>query len=399
MTAIVVTLACSGEDSAPSAGGPGPPSGSVPGGCRPGEFEPCECAAGFRSVRECLPDGARGECRCERWGPDAGNWQGGTNPQPGVTIVKWPAFHLESDPAQDLFYVTIGNPAPEHEDSLIALDPDGSVRWATGVAGAPSTFAISKDGTQAHVGVRAEPAIVRVDLATRRELGRSAIPPYAQQPSYVYDIEGIPGDADRVLVVYSTNPLYSTTGTALLLDAGVQIGQATPNYVSADEIAVRDASTAYAYDATSTGSSLYTLALSAAGLTLGKSTSDVLDDFARDFSFDGQWLVTGEGQAVDPVTQTVVGRYALRGKIVSNRARDRVYMVTTDDTADLQIVVFDRDGFQELGRLTLEGVRGTVLRMRQSSGGTLGLVIDSKADRLEPDNWIVLVRPTALPGG
>ena len=266
------------------------------------------------------------------------------------------------------------------------------------LAGALNAFALSKDGTLAQVGVRAEPAIVRVNLAMRAELGRSAIPSYAQQPSYVYDIEGIPGDADRVLVVYSTSPLSSNTGTALLLDAGVQIGAATPSYVSADEIAVRDATTAYAYDATSTGASLYTLGLSAARVSVAKSTNDLLDDFARDFSFDGQWLVTGEGQAVDPVAPTVVGKYPLRGKIVSNRTLDRVYMVTTDDTADLEVVVFDRDGFQELGRLTLQGVRGTVLRLRQSPGGTLALVIDSKSDRLEADNWIVLIRPSALPG-
>jgi hypothetical protein len=61
-------------------------------------------------------------------------------------------------------------------------------------------------------------------------------------------------------------------------------------------------------------------------------------------------------------------------------------------------IVFDRDGFQELGRLTLQGVRGTVLRLRQSTGGTLALVIDSKSDQLEADNWIALIRPSALPG-
>jgi hypothetical protein len=133
-------------------------------------------------------------------------------------------------------------------------------------------------------------------------------------------------------------------------------------------------------------------------VTVAKGTNGVLDDFARDFSFDGQWLVTGEGEAVDPVAQTVVGKYPLRGKILSNRALDRVYMVTTDDTADLQIVAFDRDGFQELGRLTLQGVRGTVLRLRQSPGGTLALVIDSKSDQIEADNWIVLIQPSALPG-
>jgi hypothetical protein len=394
---MLALLACSGEEPGVSGGGTGPPPGAVPGGCRPGEFEPCQCAAGFTSVRECLAQGARGECRCEGWGPDAGDWKGGTNPQPGVIIVKWPAFDLQPDPTQDLFYLTIGSPAPEHEDSLVALAPDGAIRWAMKLAGAPNTFALARDGTLAHVGVRTEPAIVRVDLGTRAELGRSSIPPYAQQPSYVYDIEGIPGDADRVLVVYSTSPLASNTGTALLLDAGVQIGAATPSHVSADEIAVRDASTAYAYDATSTGASLYTLALSGTGVTVAKGTNGVLDDFARDFSFDGEWLLTGEGEAVDPVTQTVVGRYPLRGKIVSNRALDRVYMVTTNDTADLEVVVFDRDGFQELGRLALQGVRGTVLRLRQSRGGTLGLVIDSKSDRIEADNWIVLIQPSALP--
>jgi hypothetical protein len=72
----------------------------------------------------------------------------------------------------------------------------------------------------------------------------------------------------------------------------------------------------YAYDATSTGASLYTLALSAAGATVAESTNDVLDASRATFSFDGQCLVTGEGRAVDPVAQTVVGRYPLRGKIV-----------------------------------------------------------------------------------
>src|SRR5688572_10470826 len=98
IAAMLAVIACSGEEPAAPGGGAGPPPGAVPGGCLPGEFEPCRCAAGFTSVRECLPQGARGECRCERWGPDAGDWKGGSNPRPGVTIVKWPAFDLEPDP-------------------------------------------------------------------------------------------------------------------------------------------------------------------------------------------------------------------------------------------------------------------------------------------------------------
>jgi hypothetical protein len=394
-----LTLACSGDDAESSANGGGkPPPGGVPGGCYTGEFEPCKCESGITSVRECLANGARGACQCDPWGPDAGDWKGGKQPQTGVTIVKLPAFAVRPDPTNDGFYLTIGNPAPQYQDSLVALAPDGSVSWSMELGAAPNALAVSSDGGTAHVGVRQPPGIARVDLGARAETGRSAIPPYGSQPSYVYDIEAVPGQPNRALVVYSTSPLSSNIGTALLLENGVQVGTATGSFISADQIAVRDAATAYACDATSTGGTLYTLALSAAGVSVAQATNDALDDFPRHFVFDGEWLFTSEGQAVDPVAHAVVGAYPMRGPIVSDRAADRVYVTSVDDTAAVEIVAFDRDGFDEVGRLTIEDLRGSVLGITQSLGGTLALLVDSRADRLEADNWVVLVSPTVLPG-
>jgi hypothetical protein len=350
-------------------------------------------------LRECLRDDQRGPCQCEAWGPDAGDWKGGVNPQEGVTVLKLPATEVRPDPTADVLYVTIGNLSPEHRDSFVALAPDGSVLWATELGGAPHAIAVSTDGSLAHVGVRETPAVAQLDLSTRQETARSPVPPFANLPAIVYTMEPVPGNAEQVLAVYGGSALFSTIGAAALLENCVQLGATTPLYVSADRIAVADASTAYAYDASSTGGTFYTLALSSAGVTVVTQTMNAIDDFARNSAYDGEWMFTSLGQAVDPPTHTVVGTYPQAGPIVSNRAADRVYVASVDDSGAIEIAVFDRDGFAELGRLSIQDIGGIPLRITQSRGGTLALLVDSIGDQVEADHWIVLVSPTVLPGG
>ena len=389
-------IACSGGSDASSAGGGEPTGGGpTPGGCYPGEAEPCLCDSGLQSVRQCLGGDKFGACECDPWGPGPGEFTGGDSAPPGVRLVELPAFDIQPDPTQDVLYITIGSPAAEHESSLVALSADtGAILWATQLGGRPSALAIAADGSTAYTGTRENPAIVKVSLGTHAEAARYPIPPLGSEPLYAYDMDVVPGNANRFIVVYSTSPGYSSQGEARLIENGVTLGQPTPWYVSADEIAIQDATTAYGLDTTSTAATLVTLGISSSGLSIVKQTSDAVDDFTSRLAFDGQWLIVNSGQVIDPGSQSLVGTYALSGHRVSNRSTDRVYVAGVDEASrDLTLTVFDRDGFSELGKVTLKGIEGAPLRMVQSKGGTLGLIFDSQGRGLEPDRQVVLVSP------
>jgi hypothetical protein len=395
---VFCSIAASAAGCSDSGSEQGPtPSGSPPAGCYPGEVEPCTCESGLRSVRVCLPDEGRGPCQCDAWGPGPGEFQGGNQPLPGVTIVKLPVFDVQADPTSDVFYVTVGSPAAEHEDSLVAVAPaDGEAMWTLELGGAPSIIAVSDDASTAYVGLREPPGIARIDLARHTEIARYPAPmqPF---PQHIYDMDVMPGAPGRVLVVpsdYAEQPSY---GELVLLQDGAQVGLPPP-FIDLDEVAVRDGTTAYGLDTSSTAATLATIIVSPTGYTLGQQTRDAVEDFTRHLRFDGEWLVVDAGQAIDPATHAVVGSYGKRGRLVSNIASDRTYIVARDDAYTVEISAFDRDGFTALDVLTLQGVKGEPLRVAQSKGGTLAIVIDSASSHQQVDNWLILVSPSALPG-
>jgi DNA-binding beta-propeller fold protein YncE len=313
---------------------------------------------------------------------------------PGVQLLRIPAFSVVPDPNSDIFYLSVGNPAAEHEDSLVAISGEtGSVLWELPIGGAPSALAVSDDGTTAYIGTRDNPAIVRVDLQSRQETARYPTPVLVN-PLVVYDMDVVPGNPNQLVVVYSGLSDYSNLGEAILLDSGVQVGQPTPSYVAADEVAIQDAATAHAFDSTSTAATLVTLAISDAGLTPGAFKDDAVEAFTHGPLFDGQWLLLESGEAVEPSTYAPVGRYAQSGSLVSNPAANRVYVAAQNrETSLLELTVFDRQTFAELGRLVLTPTSNTPRRMAQSKGGSLAIVTEWA---IEYEQQVILISPSTL---
>ena len=366
--------------------------------CYPGEVEPCDCAGGLVSIRECLADGTRGSCQCEPWGAGPGEFQGGDAPEPGVFVVELPVVDVKADPRSDILYATVSSPAAEHEQSLIAIAADtGEVLWATYIGDRPSILAVSDDATTAWVAVRDSPSLARVDLTTHAEVARYPIPA-SGLPLYAWDMDVIPGDPDRVLLLPSEYEDVDLYGEPMLLDSGIQVGQPPP-FIDVDEVVLQDASTAFGL-ITGVPAGIMDLAVSSTGYSIAGQT-DLSESFTRGFGFDGEWITVGPNYALDPATHQVVGTYPHpfrheSSQLVTDAATGRAYIVGSDETYAVGVRVYERTAFTELGAKTLEGIGGDVRRLARSFGGTLGAIVIPPVSAIEAEYKLVLVTPSAL---
>lgn len=242
------------------------------------------------SIRECLADGTRGSCQCEPWGSGPGEFQGGAAPAPGVFVIELPVLDVKPDPMSDVFYATVSSPAAENEQSLVAIAADtGEILWATHIGNRPSIVAIADDASTAWVAVRDQPSIARIDLATHTEIARYPIPT-SGLPLYAWDMDVIPGNPDRVLLLPSEYENTNLYGEVVLLDNGTQVGQPAA-FIDVDEIVLTDATTAYGL-INGVPAGIMDLTVSSTGYTIAGQT-DLDEAFTWGFLFDGQWLTAG----------------------------------------------------------------------------------------------------------
>lgn len=401
VTLASLVLACSGSDgsSQNGTGGAGGAGGSTytppPGGCYPGEFEPCSCPSGLVSLRECLAGGGRGECLCDTWGPGPGEFVGGSSSNPNFTLLKVPVYDVLADPASNVFYVTLGSPAAEDADSLVALAADtGKKSWALSLGAGPSEIAVSDDATTAYVAFRQSHTFARIDLASHTKIADYPVPT-GGLPQYAYDLAVVPGNPGRVLVVPSTDATQPTYGNLALTENGTLVGQPSI-FMDADEVVTTSPTTAFGFDTNTTGAKLYTITVTASGYTTTVPKSPAFDAFAKRAIFDGSWLMLSSGEVIDPTTLDIVKKYGRTGPIASSPATNRVYIIATEGSYDVVVVAFDRQSGSELGKLSLEGVKGMPSRAALSKDGTLAAVIPY--DWSSKESQLVLVQPSALPG-
>jgi DNA-binding beta-propeller fold protein YncE len=381
------------------AGASGDPGGTgtyVPGGCLPGEYQACPCEAGFDSIQECLADGSLGPCDCEEWAEGPASFGGGTNPQEGVVVVKLPVSDVLADPASDVLYASVVQPADPYGDSVVAISATtGAVLWSVAVGDVPGRLAISDDASTLYVALREPAALARIDTATHAETARYTMP---VQDKYFVRVAVVPGSTNRLLVSSSDYADLLLYGRLVLLVDGVEVSALGElSYPTAGAIFAKTATTAFNIDSDGT---LTDIAIGASSITAGTASTDLLrtpsSSGPYDVAYDGAWFVGDNGRVADEA-HAFIGTYDLRGAPASDPAADRIYVASRSDDYHLAVATLQRSTLTVLGTTAFPDFGEPTRRTALSQAGTLA-VIDGGSSPDESDNQLVLLDPTYFVG-
>lgn len=386
---------------------------SCPGGvistqtCEAGSFGPCACGAtdGGVGPRDAGPrdagpvDGgmpdASTECgTCGELGVRCGNaidsCGGVLSCGPCTATVRSltiDARDMAYDPVRDVVYASVGSAEGVRGNSVVAIDPvTARVVWSTFVGSDPESIALTRDGSRLWVALAGSGSMRAVDVATHVAgpeipLGSGAEPyrPFAlatlDDGAVAVVGEGSPADRDP-----------------MVYDEGVRRGATTSFSWIPYRLVGIGSDVLVGYDGG--GGTGYRYEVGPAGLESGQRYFDLFAAASVDrITFDGEYVIGGTGDAVDPTTMTRVGQCRPTGldswdalpASVGSADTNRIY-VAVGGAVGLHgitsIVACDRTTFTEVGRVALSGIESnaTLMAIRPD----VGLAMFLPADRDVP---------------
>jgi hypothetical protein len=283
------------------------------------------------------------------------------------------AQNLRSVPvtASDLAYSPLTNriyASVPGGNSIVTIDPiTGATVGSPLIIGSqPSNLAISDDGEYLYVGLAGASFVKRVHLPSGTIDLEFALPTFEHYgPSFVDDIEVMPGQPDTVAVALRRTSVSPRHAGVALFDHGVMRPTITGDHTGSNAIEFDSSTRLYGYNQESTEYGLRRMSISPSGLTVDHVARDLLQGFSNDFEMANGVVYGTSGLIIDPLALTVLGTFALPHPfrpvyaLEPDAAAGVVYFVKEHwDTKKFWLRTFSMATQLEIRSLLLDGVTG-----------------------------------------
>ena len=283
-------------------------------------------------------------------------------------------------------YVTVPGVATDGSGNTITrIDPqNGSRVSSTFIGSEPKKIAMSADGQTLYTVLTGAQAIRRFDTVTQTPGIQFSSLHNGYQPS---DMAVDPANSNRLVI-------GAGDGGAAMFDNGVKL-PATPNvWIGPVEFGASP-NVLYGYNNVSTGFDLYKTAVSANGLTVTGSTSNLIYGFGNlEMTFRDGRIYVPAGRIVDPESKTISGLLQMTdlGRSITVDTTLRRAFIASDTT----ITAFDIDTFRKVGTINLPYLNGSLPTslVRWGTNGLAFRVGDSSTNSY----LYVLQSPVVAPG-
>ena len=229
-----------------------------------------------------------------------------------VRLIPAPASDIVSDRIGGLLYLSSPSSSAANPNSVFALDPVTGLLGAVGYAGVdPSLEAVSDDGSYLYVGLNGASGVQRLKLPTLAPDLTIPMGSDAQGALFANDIQVAPGLAHTLAVTRGHSIGGSDAGVAVFDDAVSRpaIFSMVNNAPAGDQWVQWN--TVNTLDGFGSNGALYTLGVSAAGLSLVSAASpSALSNAGRSHLAGGALFLDG-GYKVDPSTGALLGKYSV----------------------------------------------------------------------------------------
>ncbi|MCU1331151.1 MAG: hypothetical protein JWM08_143 [Candidatus Angelobacter sp.] len=286
-----------------------------------------------------------------------------------IEALAQPANDLLFDPINQVFFVSVPGTSTAHGNTVTALDLSGKVISSQFVGSEPQVLALSGDSSFIYVGNKASANVQRVALpAMTTDVSYSLGSDSFFGPLFPLDIEVAPGAPHTAAVTSSGG------GRALsIFDDGTERPTQAPAFNFFDTVQWgADASTLLAANNSNTAFDFYTLAVSAAGVTLSHDFPFVLTNSAKRIHFEPSknLVYADNGQIIDPATGAGTGRFITptfsdTPLMVVDAAANRAYFLTQSffNTPTVTLQSFNLTTLALVDSMTISNVNGSIGRL------------------------------------
>lgn len=336
--------------------------------------------------------GQSGSVQVTAFNPANGSTSGAVsfviNPQPSAITGTIPLLVdslVFSGARQTLFATAPSAAGSTYGNSLVEIDTSGipAISTSTFIGSEPGPLAISDDASTIFVGLRGSGMVSKFDVNTHA-LGLQFS--LGSDPFFgIYraaDIAFLPGTASAIAVSrYYSGVSPSHAGVAIY-DDGVKRTNETPGHTGANRIEfAASPSLLYGLNTETTEAGFRTIQIDANGATIIKVVTHVLTGI--EMRSQGGLIYGSGGQAVDPVTGTIVGSYVLPTDqnlsflidALPDISTNRFYIVA-QSFAGRVILTYDKSTFALL-RSTPVTMPGSVKTVASLGNGRLAIATDT----------------------
>ena len=254
------------------------------------------------------------------------------------------------DERRQLLYLSLPSAAGPNGNAVIALDPTTNTVVRSQFAGSePNILSISDDGQYLYAGVDGSASVERLRLPDLTPdltipLGRDAV----GGPYHAVDLAAVPGSPRSFVVGLSVYSELASVLQASVFDDAVARPLTVAHCACASFQWVSN-SQLYAANNENTGFDFLALQVEPAGLRLLSDTVGAFSAFysRAHYSPDTRLVYSDDGTVFDPVAGRRVTQISVRGPMVPDTARNRLFYAVSEGT--VSIVALDATTYQPVG--------------------------------------------------
>ena len=278
-----------------------------------------------------------------------------------VRQIPLPTRDIAFDRVSGKIYASVPSSGGSLGNTITVIDPaTGVVGPSVFVGSEPGKIAISDDGQFLYVALDGAAAVRRVSLATLTadlQFGLGADQFFG--PFYAEDMAVLPGSPHSVAVSRRNVGFSPRHEGVAIYDSGVQRPTTTPRHTGSNVIEFgTGASTLYGYNNETTDYGFRRMTVSASGVAVVDSTSNVISGFSVDFEMGGTRAYATNGRVIETSSVSIAGTFAgvpASGALVEpDSAAGRTFFL-----AGSSLLVFDNTTFVPIAASTVPGMVGT----------------------------------------
>ncbi len=301
-----------------------------------------------------------------------------------VSMVPVQANDIAWNQVNQQFYLSVASGNGSNANTITALNPQTGVLGSSVSTGSqPGRLAISTDAAYIYAGLNTAGAVQRYTLPALQSDIHLTLGSNSGRPYYPIDLQAEPGSPHSVAVSLGVQGAYPReVGGISIYDDAVARPQSVPGFGPGqgpiDSLVWNSNGLGlYGFD-TETGTGLYAMSVSSAGVQLQTHTTADGTDFGNHLHFDSTtgYLYSDSGKVIDPATNAVLGSFpinAVQGGfngdpiMVPDGKLNIAYFLgrTVDSTGlgDYVIEAFDLTNFTLRGSIPITNLSGTPSRM------------------------------------
>lgn len=292
--------------------------------------------------------------------PTDGGGDGEDNPR--YIKVSLVTADLVYDPVSRLIWASVPRLAPQRSNSVASINPEtGLLGDSFGVGPDPGKLALGGESQILWIGVNGEGAVRRFNINSRM-LG-PLFPLGADDHSWFVadDIEVAPGRPETIAVARRNREHSPRHEGVVIYDNGNARERSTDRHLGSTVLAFGPHhERLYGFNNETAEFALRRMEVSASGVLVTGVSSGVFEGENVDIKYDDGRLYSSRGRVVNAETNAHLGTFPEIGAgalVLPDSARGRVYFLTGDGPVR-RLRVFDRNTYQQIAVLEIEGVAG-----------------------------------------